>query len=88
MSYPWALPQPDPALDEALDIAIVYLEATGQAKAADDAWHVIADSIFTTGLQGTRHKIGWLTSASWLPKRHPPSHRVTGNLRLRDLTLP
>jgi hypothetical protein len=29
MSYPWPLPHPDQVLDEALDIALGYLEAAG-----------------------------------------------------------
>jgi hypothetical protein len=33
MNYRWPLPHPDPVLDDALDIALRYLEATGQAKA-------------------------------------------------------
>jgi hypothetical protein len=36
MSYPWPLFDPDPMLEEALNITLDYLAATGQAKIRDD----------------------------------------------------
>jgi hypothetical protein len=57
MSYHWPLPHPDPVLDDALDIALDYLEATGQAKAGDDTQHLAASSVLNAWLDGTRHKI-------------------------------
>lgn len=57
MSYNWPLPRPDPVLDEALDIALDYLEATGQARAEEYTKHLIAGSVLAAWLSGTRHKI-------------------------------
>jgi hypothetical protein len=57
MMYAWPLPDPDPVLDEALDIALRYLEATGQARAGDDTRHMVAGSILAAWLEGTRHRI-------------------------------
>ena len=41
MNYAWPLPHPDPVFDEALGIALGYLEATGRAS-GDDAEHLVA----------------------------------------------
>ena len=57
MTYAWPLPDPNPVLQEALDIALDYLEATGQAKIGDDTQHVVASAVLTAWLQGTRHRI-------------------------------
>jgi hypothetical protein len=57
MNYTWPLPHPDRSLGEALDIALHYLEATGQANAGDDTRHMVASSIFAAWLEGTRHRI-------------------------------
>jgi hypothetical protein len=57
MPYDWPLPHPDPVLEEALNIALGYLEATGQAKAGDDTQHLVAGSIIAVWLEGAQHKI-------------------------------
>jgi hypothetical protein len=57
MNYLWPLPHPDPVLDDALDIALAYLEATGQAKAGDDTQHLVATAVLAAWLEGRRHKI-------------------------------
>jgi hypothetical protein len=57
MSYHWPLPHPDPVLNEALDIALDYLEATGQVKVEDDTKHTVAGAVLQSWLDGTRHKI-------------------------------
>jgi hypothetical protein len=57
MRYGWPLPHPDPVLDQASDIALDYLEATGQAKAGDDTQHLVSVAILDAWLKGTRHKI-------------------------------
>jgi hypothetical protein len=44
-------------LDEALDIALNYLEATGQAKAGDQTQHSAAGSIPADWLKGTMHRV-------------------------------
>jgi hypothetical protein len=57
MSYDWPLFRPEPVLDEALDIALDYLEATGQAKQGDDTQHLVASAVLNEWLEGTRHRI-------------------------------
>jgi hypothetical protein len=91
MKYRWPLPHPDPVLDEALDIAMKYLEATGQAKAEDDTKHIVADSVLAAWLQGTRHKIRLANVGIVAAQQAKASRKHAGNLRLdalRDLTLP
>jgi len=91
MSYRWPLPHPDPALDEALDIALDYLEATGQAKTGDDTQHFVADSVLSAWLKGARHKIRLANIGIQAVQQARASRKETGNLRLdvlRDLTLP
>ena len=41
MSYPWPLLDPDPVLEEALNIALDYLAATGQAKIRDSTRNLV-----------------------------------------------
>jgi hypothetical protein len=91
MDYRWPLPHSDPMLDEALSIALNYLEATGQEKDDDDTQHVVAGSILEAWLQGTRHKLR-LANVGIVAAQHArASCKKVGNLRLdvlRDLTLP
>jgi hypothetical protein len=55
--YDWPLIRPEPVLDEALDIALDYLEATGQARQGDDTQHLVASAVFNEWQEGTRHRI-------------------------------
>ena len=57
MRYNWPLPHPDPLLDEAADIALDYLEATGQAKTGDDTQYLVVSAVLTAWVGGARHKI-------------------------------
>lgn len=57
MSYNWPIPHPDPVLDEALDIALHYLETTDQAKPEDGTTHTVADAVLSAWLDGARHRI-------------------------------
>ena len=75
MKYPWPLPDPDPVLDEALDIAFGYLEATGQAKNGDDMQHFQAP-YSAPGLGGQGKKYGLRTLASYWWSEH--AHRQRG----------
>lgn len=92
MSYPWPLPHPAPVLDQALDIALDYLEATGQAKAGDDTQHLVAGVVLAEWLQGTRHRIRLANRGIVAAEQAQASlPRRTRNLRLhvvQDLTLP
>jgi hypothetical protein len=54
---PYAWPLPDPALDESLDIALDYLESTGQAKVDGDTEHLVARTILFAWSAGIRHRI-------------------------------
>ena len=91
MGYNWPLPHPDPTLDEALDIALDYLEATGQAKAGDNARYLVANAVLEDWLKGTRHKIRLANTGIVAVQQAQLSSKLTGNLRLdalRDLALP
>jgi hypothetical protein len=57
MKYPWPIPDPDPVLDQALGIALGYLEATGQATLGDDTQHLVASVVLGSWLNGTREKL-------------------------------
>jgi hypothetical protein len=48
---------PDPALDEALCIALGYLEGTGQAEADDTTEHLVAAVVLAGWFEGARHPI-------------------------------
>ena len=58
MNYRWPLPHSEPVLDEALDIALGYLEATGQANAGDDSRDLLQDQILAGWLKGTMAVLG------------------------------
>ena len=57
MKYHWPLHHPNPVLDEAVDIALDYLEATGRAKIGDDTQYLVGSTVLTAWLGGARHKI-------------------------------
>jgi len=57
MKNHWPLPHPDPVLEEAFDIALDCLEATGQAKIGDDTQYLVASAVLTAWLRGARHRI-------------------------------
>jgi hypothetical protein len=91
MTYRWPLPHPDPVLDEALVIALNYLEAMGQAKAEDDTRRVVAGYVLAAWLQGTRHKLRLANVGIVAAQQARASGKRLGNLRLdviSDLTLP
>ena len=91
MQYRWPLPHPDPTLDEALSIALNYLEATGQARADDHTQHVVAGSVLAAWLQGTRHKLRLANLGIVAVQQARSSCKKVGDLRLdvlKDLTLP
>ena len=57
MRYPWSTPDADPVLDDALDIAMDYLEFTGQADAYSETQWYAARAILHAREAGTQHKI-------------------------------
>jgi hypothetical protein len=91
MNYLWPLPHPDPVLDDALDIALAYLEATGQAKAGDDTQHLVATAVLAAWLEGRRHKIRLanlgIVSVQQVRCHHQAEQR-TCVWTLRDLAVP
>jgi hypothetical protein len=57
MNYPWPSPNPDPMLEEALNIALDYLAASEQEKLGDSTRNRVASIIFTAWQEGIRHRI-------------------------------
>ena len=57
MRYPWSTPDADPVLDDALNIAMDYLEFTGQADAYSETQWYAARAILHAWEAGTQHKI-------------------------------
>ena len=88
MSYPWPLLDPDPVLEEALNIALDYLAATGQAKIRDDTRNLVASSVMTSWRKGMRHRIQLANVGIVAVQRLQPSLRKQKdeNLKLGTLT--
>lgn len=57
MPYPWPLDNPDVALQDALDIALDYLEFTGQAYPFSETERLCAHTIMSAWRAGTTHRI-------------------------------
>lgn len=57
MLYPWPIDEANVILDEALDIALDYLEFTGQAVQFTHTQRICADTILAAWRRGTRHRI-------------------------------
>jgi hypothetical protein len=57
MMYPWPLAERHEPLNEALEIAISYLELTGQAYPYSETQVRAADAILAAWRSGVRHKI-------------------------------
>jgi hypothetical protein len=57
MSYPWPPDEEDPVLEEALDIAMDYLEITGQAFPFSQIQRICAGTILSSWRDGTKHRI-------------------------------
>jgi len=93
MKYRWPLPHPDPVLDEAVDIALDYLEATGQAKIGDDTQYLVASAVLTAWLGGARHRIrlaneGIVALQKANASRRPAKTREVHLDAMRDFALP
>jgi hypothetical protein len=57
MMYPWPLAGCHHTLNEALEIAMDYLELTGQAYPYSETQVRVADAILAAWRSGVRHKI-------------------------------
>ena len=55
--YPWPVGDFDYAMDEALDIAMDYLERTEQAAKFIEVQHVAAMAILAAWKMGVRHRV-------------------------------
>jgi hypothetical protein len=55
--YPWPIEDFDYAMDEALDVAMNYLESTEQAVKFIEVQHVAATAIVVAWKMGVRHRI-------------------------------
>ena len=57
MTYPWPIPEPDYEMQIALDVALNYLEQTGQAYPFSEAQRTCTAVILKSWREGTRHRI-------------------------------
>jgi hypothetical protein len=57
MPYPWPPDEEDPVLEEALDIAMDYLEFTKQAYPFSEVQQICARTILSSWREGTKHRI-------------------------------
>jgi hypothetical protein len=57
LQYPWPIPYPDAVLQQALDIALGYLELTGQAFPFSETQMACANAIVISWHRGNKHKI-------------------------------
>jgi hypothetical protein len=57
MPYPWPIEHLDPKLQEALDIALDYLEFTRQAYPFSEVERICANVILAAWKAGTKHRI-------------------------------
>ena len=57
MPYPWPLAEADVVLEEALDIAMYYLEFTDKAFPFSETQRICANAILQGWRRGTRHRI-------------------------------
>ena len=66
--YPWPIGEVDNAMDVALDIAMIYLDRTGQAvKFQEVQWTAaMAIATATVGKAACATRLGWPTSPSRL----------------------
>jgi hypothetical protein len=57
MLYPWPLTDLHTTLNESLEIAMDYLEGTGQAHPYSETQVEVAEAILTAWRSGVRHRI-------------------------------
>jgi hypothetical protein len=55
--YPWPIGNFDYVMDDALDIALHYLDRTGQAVMFQEVQSTAANAIVTAWKRGVRHRI-------------------------------
>jgi hypothetical protein len=57
MPYPWPLAEAKPVLDQALQIAMGYLEGSGRAYPCSESQRRAANAILAAWQSGVRHRI-------------------------------
>jgi hypothetical protein len=70
-AVPWPIADPDVVLQEALDIALDYLEFTGQAFPFSETQRICAHTILLAWRAGAKHRIklaNYATNAIETPK--------------------
>jgi hypothetical protein len=70
--YPWPISDTDVTLQDALDIAMNYLEFTGQAYPFSETQRVCADTILRSWRKGTKHRIRLANDAIMAIERPAP----------------
>jgi hypothetical protein len=81
MPYPWPLPEADDLiLEEALDIAMDYLEFTRQAYPFSETQRICAHKILQSWRRGTRHRIKLANDAiNAIERRQAPYQPLVGS---------
>ena len=77
--YEWPLHNPPHVLDEALEIALDYLQRTGQAETGDGAEHLVAATILAAWKQGTAHPMRLANAAIVAAQQAEPPELPAGN---------
>jgi hypothetical protein len=72
MPYPWPLPDADVTLQDALDIALNYLEFTRQAYPFSEVERACANVILQAWRNGTTHRIKLANYAIVASERKQP----------------
>jgi hypothetical protein len=73
MMYPWPIADVDYEMQIALDIALDYLEHTGQAVPFSETQRICAHNILRSWREGTRHRIRLANDAIKAVEKRPES---------------
>jgi hypothetical protein len=87
MPYPWPVADEDTRLQEALDIALDYLEITRQAYPFSEVEKLCASVILEAWKSGVRHRIRLANYAIVTIEKARASHEVSLDA-LGDLAVP
>jgi hypothetical protein len=77
MLYPWPIGEVDVVLQEALDIALDYLELTGQSFPFSETQRICAHAILASMRKGNEHRIRLANDAiNAIENKHAPVEKV------------
>jgi hypothetical protein len=80
MTYPWPKAQGESTLEEALYVAMNYLERTGQAFPFSETQRICANTILRSWRAGTKHRIRLANDAIVaVEKGHGPALENVGS---------